>query len=1061
MSFRSSYGSHTASPSSPFSSSVQVEVTFNEPVVFAGQSLGAIITFRNTQKPSSRNLHHLQSLDLTHSLQHPGTNKNASNSDPPAGSTTTVDSPPTTASKSISASETTPLPSSATTYTASPQTLPSPLSSSSASIDRPLRPSPINTNISNAQIQPSPLSSTSTVSSSISGSDTSSVPIILTEPASPLATTPIGKAFNNLSISTPLPSSTSSSEPTKDTNNSYNQVQNSENNSNSSSWEIPGRRLSSQIANTFRDFYFSNNASSPDVHRTNTVSTSATNSNPSGMLSPSSASHLRVSSSGTNNPLGAQPGNATSGRPLMRSGSQRVPSSRGMHGGNAGSSSSILSPISPNDGVSYQSLLMGYAQVQGYYVLDEELIDIDEFSHVKTQGVVVNNSGGIAYGPSQGGGLLQGLASGLGSLFQIRDNFGNTVSGNNSGSNTPSGDSSPDRIGLSRTLSRGRARSPAARGLGGSGIGSSSSSSSLSKDNAIPIFSTPQSLLFVDLKLEPGESKTFYYKLQLPKTLPPSCRAKSIRIHYNLVIGTQKLSGLGGGGRPQPKTTFVPFRIFPFVDRFGQQYTHDLKNPIVLQKDLSLVVQIPPDCFSGTPYESKMSILEYVTKMESKTSISQKVATERRDSFYSYLELLLDEVNSPKSKKNEGGTYNTSNNNSSSNLAPPQTPITPLFSSSRLSRLDWVEDYSTQENIDYFTRFQQVQPPAKPLKARFDIGRAGKRIATVTLSKAVYRVGENIIFIVDFSDAALKCFHVTASLETEETISSCVLKQFKNYHYNDTQNLDAANGSSNNHNDPNNDTNSHNTQQQNHNNNDQHKLPVVDTTGLTRRIYSQATMPTYSISKSTFEFTIPATATPQFNTSEISFKWVLKLDFITSPASAPPLQFSTPVIPPSVPPPRSSSTIPRSDEANDANTSTSSNLTLPQNSSGPRVSTDGESLDATTPERNTAETHLSDEERQQHQQHNHHHSHHRHPSTSSTITRSLQSSTIDPFDLPDDPHSSLEIVHLSDYGLIAVAKETIACESFHCKIPLVVIPTNQDITALLQHSIAPTRSWQL
>lgn len=68
-----------------------------------------------------------------------------------------------------------------------------------------------------------------------------------------------------------------------------------------------------------------------------------------------------------------------------------------------------------------QSLLMGYAQVQGYYVLEDELIDVSEFDHVKTQGVVVGSSGNIGYGSSQGSGLLSGLASGLGSLFQLRE----------------------------------------------------------------------------------------------------------------------------------------------------------------------------------------------------------------------------------------------------------------------------------------------------------------------------------------------------------------------------------------------------------------------------------------------------------------------------------------------------------------------------------------------------------------------------------------------------------------------------------------------------------------
>lgn len=916
MSRRSSLSvSRTNSISAPFGgvassaahSKVQVDVTFDSPVVFAGQSLAAIITFRNTDTPVSPPL---------------ATSLNEDEAD--SANTATPASAPSTADPSSSLPDLT-LPLHSTSSL--PQTLP----------------------IHNgaALHVKSPLATSGPVAA----------------PELRLPEEPDEKSIEQLRIDEV------STVPTTPTHKQ----------TDSNSWDMPGRRISSQIASTFRDFYFNNNSSSPDMAPPSTVSSNTTTPPPSG--SPSRG-------------LLAPP------RQLQRAGSQRVTSSRprpSMHSTNA--SFSGTTPAVP-----LQSLLMGYAQVQGYFVVDEELIDVDEFTHVKTQGVVVNKSGGIGYGAAQGGGLLQGLASGLGSLFQIRDTTAN---------NTQDSVSSQDILG--RTLSRSHGGSSSALHRGSANGGAMGSSVSLitgtaGKDNAIPIFSTPQSLLFVDLKLGPGESKSFYYKLELPKSLPPSCRAKSIRIHYNLVIGTQKLAS--SSPRPQPKTTFVPFRVFPYVDRYGQQYTHDLKTPIVLQKDLALVVQIPAALrrriahLSASNSESRASIASYIATIEAKaqTSVGPPDTPEtRRDDFEKYVADMLTEINTGVRP-----------------LDVPESPVTPLFSTnggigsgalplSSNGTHNASAAASAQDNIDYFTRSQQTQ--TRPLKTRFDIGRSGKRIAAVTFSKAVYRVGENIIFKIDFSSAALKCFHVTASLETEETITSAVLKQFKDQHNesNDTPAYDSSGTAG---------------------------LPAVDTTCLTRRIYSQATMTTYSMAKTAFEFTIPATATPQFSTSAIALKWVLKLDFVTSPSSAPPLEFA----PPAQTPQRGPSAIP------------SRLLSVPTDAA-PRVSMDGEALNATVPSltEQEAEEVLQQQPRRVANDgstaHRHHHT--------------QQHTTLDPLDLPDDPHSPLEIVHFNSKGLIAVAKETIACESFNCKIPLYVIPTNQDITALLQHSISNTRSWSL
>ncbi|VVT58126.1 uncharacterized protein SAPINGB_P006050 [Magnusiomyces paraingens] len=716
-----------------------------------------------------------------------------------------------------------------------------------------------------------------------------------------------------------------------------------------SQWDIPGRKLSVQIASTFRDLYFNNSASSPEL--------------PAGSVHPHSPARTTAAT-----------GISNSG--LHRSGSVRA------------------SP--PQHSVATPSLLMGYAQVQGYFVVDDELVDVSQFAHAKTQGVVVGASG-LAYAPAPQTGFLHGLASGIGSLFQVKDAeaMNSRVS--------PVGNL-PGRVRAGSFGNNGLTRSPVMTPIGGNNMRSgattptaqgTSSAIALSNTgpapaNAVPIFSTPQSLLFVDLKLAPGEKRVFYYKLPLPKTLPPSCRAKSLRIHYNLVIGTQKLIR----GMPVPKTTFVPFRVFPYIDKYGLQYTHDLKAPIVLQRDDALVASIPLDIIS-----SEEATAAYITKLEAtstKNNDSKRGnrGNNTRHDFELYVAEMLREINAHKDQNSSQIT--SSPNEKHPNIKPPESPVAPLFSQVMQSSATISDDDDPRNNIEHFTRFQQTKPPARPLKTRYDIGRAGRRIAAITFSKAVYRVGDSVLFTVDFARAALKCFHVTVALETEEAISPDVLKQFN-------ENTD----------DDDDDDNNDLSRQQK-------QLPVVDTSGLTRRVYSQATTSTYAAAKTAFEFTIPATATPQFSTSAIALKWVLKMDFITSPAAAPPMV---------------SELIGNSNSnSNHERTTSTSELSADQQSPTPNYHDQAEA---------------SGNSNQQP------------PSEHATAS----ARTFVPEDIlehiPDDPHSVMEIVSVSPKGVIAVAKETIACEAFSCKVPLHVVPTNQDISALLRHSVLSTRSWEL
>ncbi|KAA8916000.1 hypothetical protein TRICI_001815 [Trichomonascus ciferrii] len=408
-----------------------------------------------------------------------------------------------------------------------------------------------------------------------------------------------------------------------------------------------------------------------------------------------------------------------------------------------------LSRPDPNS----EGMIMGFVQLQGYFELEDSIVDAEAFDHVKRHGVVLGQRG-LDYGSGMRNGFFKGLTSGLGNFL---------------GNNSSSGSFAAEH----------------------------------QNTEAIPIFSTPQSLLFVDLKLAPGECRSFGYHIKLPKGLPPSCRGKAVRIHYNLAIGTQKLDVRG---RPEPKIVLAPFRLFPHVDNIGTEPVHNLEEPIVQKADEA---QITP--LSDRKHSMK-SLFAHTksSQQESKKPISHSSNEDLR----AYIDSLLS---------------TSSHQAYSGSLTGRRTSSIPTTSS------DDRANFSCRDNIEFFVRYQHLDAE-KPFKSNFEIGRGGHRIASASLCKPVFRVGEDIVLLLDFSDAVLSCYHVTASLETTEQVSPDVAKRSEQ-----------------------------------------------ETQMATRRIFSQLAQATFSNSKTHFDFTIPSTATPEFTTSDISLSWSIKLDFITSP----------------------------------------------------------------------------------------------------------------------------------------------------------------------------------
>ena len=179
-----------------------------------------------------------------------------------------------------------------------------------------------------------------------------------------------------------------------------------------------------------------------------------------------------------------------------------------------------------------ETLMMGYVQLMGSFTLDGSLVNQAPFEGIKQKGVI----GG------QGGGGVVGVESSKrdSSLFGALGwkNIGESLGGL----------------------------------LGGGAISSIKEMKGVVNAKAIPIMLTPQKILFVDLRLEPGESSTYSYIQPLPRGIPPTYKGRAIKIGYNLVIGTQ---------RPQRtmqqhevRRVDVPFRVLNGINGTNLQFQY-------------------------------------------------------------------------------------------------------------------------------------------------------------------------------------------------------------------------------------------------------------------------------------------------------------------------------------------------------------------------------------------------------------------------------------------------------------------------------------------------------
>tara|TARA_R110002003_G_scaffold9_11_gene447 strand:- start:4643 stop:6091 length:1449 start_codon:yes stop_codon:yes gene_type:complete len=356
--------------------------------------------------------------------------------------------------------------------------------------------------------------------------------------------------------------------------------------------------------------------------------------------------------------------------------------------------------------------MMGYAQIMGSFTLDGSLVNQAPFEEVKRKGVVGGQGGGGVVGverTKRESGLFGALGWG-----NIGESLGGLL-----GSSEPSSIRGMNRIASMKT---------------------------------VPLISTPQSILFVDLKLAPGESRSYTYSFTIPRGLPPSHKGRSMKVMYHLTIGTQRA---GSTKDQQVKQVDVPFRVFGSVNSMsihfiiscdskadcstgrGEILGHDLMSPYIILRDQARTNTVA----TSSDKSSSMA----------KKAASGKHETNTFSDFLEYVDNLLDRPRQ----------------NSSMGLLSPTDTMPGRSSIAE-------EPQSMKESIDMAILRSNLTGAANQSANRFEIARSGRRVAVIMLARPAYRLGETMSAVIDFTDSHIPCYSVHVSLETSEKVDPAI-----------------------------------------------------------------------------------------------------------------------------------------------------------------------------------------------------------------------------------------------------------------------------------------------
>jgi len=346
--------------------------------------------------------------------------------------------------------------------------------------------------------------------------------------------------------------------------------------------------------------------------------------------------------------------------------------------------------------------MMGFAQISGSFTLDGSLVNESDFEEVKRKAVVGGQGGGGVVGienKRQSGGMFGSL--GWGSLSQSIGGL-----------------------------------------MGGSELSTIKEMKNIADSKSIPLITTPKSILFVDLQLAPGESRSYTFSFTLPRGLPPSHKGRAMKVVYNLVIGTQRPSSGSGKQQQAIKSVEVPFRVFGGVNIQGEVLGHNLMSPYIILRDQARTTAI----------EGPQATFRKKERTVPKRRPSQYASGLAE--FQTYVNYLLE---NPRK-------------NSSFGLLSPTGGVDNRRSSYVDVFASKGHTSSTRELIDLAVRRSGMLYGSDQSQTNFTIARASQLVAQIVLSRPAFKLGDTVSCIVDFTSAPTLCYGLEITLESSEKV---------------------------------------------------------------------------------------------------------------------------------------------------------------------------------------------------------------------------------------------------------------------------------------------------
>lgn len=499
---------------------------------------------------------------------------------------------------------------------------------------------------------------------------------------------------------------------------------------------------------------------------------------------------------------------------------------------------SVSPPFDPKgNALGTENVLWTFAQFGGSFQIDESLIKPGEFEQVKEKLIGTPNIGGGRMVTSPVGGGEFGVD---GREDRNVEGWGSYLRGVLSGGGSK-------KASLSVPSAHRRATST---------LGEMRTKTLTSK--SIPIFSNPPSMIAVDLKLAPGESRSYTFRIPLPPDLPPSYTGRSISFVYTLTLGTNRLVKTKRGTMEQKsRLVRIPLRVYNLVNISGVTSFFDLTNPIINLKDHAETRE--EEYLSEQPSSTPTTTREGKETIRRESKAKENASAKELIQYTQHLLASCKELSRQEEDdvptdvevatalaRRQASNIDTSNaslspiNRAHLQLLPDIMAIKSGIAGrkSTSSLLDPKAGLGLTGEDDDLPKnsLQAVEVLSRNSpKVSYDISKDGQIAAVLTLIKSKYRLGDTVHGVVTMngSQSIARVVRFAATLESHEEIESTLST-----------------------------------------------LPSTRAQKMTRVIHSESHENTLELGQVGFQLPIPSGATPDFVTSAVKLCWTVRLSFL-------------------------------------------------------------------------------------------------------------------------------------------------------------------------------------